>query len=92
MAGVVYFSGYADDVAEWFAKRYYKAKALAEVKVMENVGEERVQGMVKGRSSNPLSVGFSCVGRDDMPMGNQGRLPFYSCLTSMTFGIWPTTE
>ncbi|KIW27834.1 uncharacterized protein PV07_07535 [Cladophialophora immunda] len=47
VAAAVYFAGYADDVAEWWAKRYYKAKAVAEVKLMENVGEEKVQGMVK---------------------------------------------
>jgi hypothetical protein len=48
VAASVYFSGYADDVAEWWAKRYYKAKAIAEVKVLENVGSEKVQGAVKG--------------------------------------------
>ena len=48
LGGAVYFAGYGDDVAEWWAKRYYKAKAIAEVKVLENVGEEKVQGMVKG--------------------------------------------
>jgi hypothetical protein len=48
VAGTIYFTGYADDVAEWWAKRYYKAKAIAEVKVLENVGSEKVEGMMKG--------------------------------------------
>jgi hypothetical protein len=49
IAASIYFSGYADDVAEWWAKRYYKAKAIAEVKVLENAGMDSVQGAVKGR-------------------------------------------
>lgn len=55
VAASIYFAGYGDDVAEWWAKRYYKAKALAEVKVFENAGSEKVQGMVKGT----LHVAFS---------------------------------
>jgi hypothetical protein len=35
-------------VTEWWAKRYHEGKAKAEVKVLENVGEERAQGFVKG--------------------------------------------
>ncbi|KAJ9603859.1 hypothetical protein H2200_011380 [Cladophialophora chaetospira] len=55
IAASIYFSGYGDDVAEWFGKRYYKAKAIAEVKVMENVGEERVQSELKDSlKKNPL--------------------------------------
>ncbi len=50
VAGTIYFTGYADDVAEWWAKRYYKAKAIAEVKVLENVGSEKVEGALKGMS------------------------------------------
>ena len=48
IAASIYFAGYGDDVAEWWAKRYYKAKAVAEVKVMENTGIESVQGHAKG--------------------------------------------
>ncbi len=47
-AATVYFAGYADDVGEWWAKRYYKGKAIAEVKVLEGVGEGKVEGVLKG--------------------------------------------
>jgi hypothetical protein len=47
-AATIYFAGYADDVAEWWAKRYYKAKAITEMKVMEHAGSEQVEGMMKG--------------------------------------------
>ena len=50
IAATVYFSGYGDDVARWWAKRYYKAKAVAEVKVLENTGVESVHELVTGRS------------------------------------------
>lgn len=50
IAAGVYFSGYSDDVASWWAKRYYKAKAVAEVKVLENTGVESVHSLVTGRS------------------------------------------
>ncbi|OAP65537.1 hypothetical protein AYL99_01509 [Fonsecaea erecta] len=67
VAAAVYFAGYADDVAEWWAKRYYKAKAVAEVKVMENVGEERVQGMVKDSlKKNPV------MGEDELEQVSGG--------------------
>jgi len=66
-AASIYFSGYADDVAEWWAKRYYKAKAGAEVKLMENVGEERVQGMVKDSlKKNPV------MGEDELEQVSGG--------------------
>ncbi|KIW61638.1 hypothetical protein PV05_01737 [Exophiala xenobiotica] len=55
VAGTIYFTGYADDVAEWWAKRYYKAKAIAEVKVLENVGSEKVEGALKDSlKKNPI--------------------------------------
>lgn len=50
IAASVYFAGYGDDVAEWWAKRYYKAKAIAEVKVLENTGLESVHSAVTGES------------------------------------------
>lgn len=37
----IYFAGYADDVAEWWAKRYYKAKAVAEVKFSKTLAVTR---------------------------------------------------
>ncbi|EXJ88830.1 hypothetical protein A1O3_01894 [Capronia epimyces CBS 606.96] len=46
-AATIYFAGYADDVTEWIAKRYYKGKAIAEVKVLENTGSEKLQSMAK---------------------------------------------
>ncbi|KIW11461.1 hypothetical protein PV08_10761 [Exophiala spinifera] len=54
-AAAVYFTGYADDVAGWAAKRYYKAKAIAEVKVLENVGSEKVESEIKeSLKKNPV--------------------------------------
>ncbi|KAI1624971.1 hypothetical protein EDD37DRAFT_628538 [Exophiala viscosa] len=51
----IYFTGYADDAAEWFAKRYYKAKAIAEVKVLENAGSDELQGALKDSlKKNPI--------------------------------------
>lgn len=52
----IYFAGYADDVAEWWAKRYYKAKAVAEVKILENAGSDEVQGVLKGERLHGLSA------------------------------------
>ncbi|EXJ94797.1 hypothetical protein A1O1_03195 [Capronia coronata CBS 617.96] len=54
-AAGIYFAGYADDVAEWFAKKYYKGKAIAEVKVFENAGSEKLQSMAKDSlKKNPV--------------------------------------
>ncbi|KAK4936534.1 hypothetical protein LTR10_022583 [Elasticomyces elasticus] len=51
----IYFTGYADDVAEWWAKRYYKAKAIAEVKVLENAESDKLQGVLKDSlKKNPI--------------------------------------
>ncbi|OCT52880.1 hypothetical protein CLCR_10719 [Cladophialophora carrionii] len=67
VAASVYFSGYADDVAAWWAKRYYKAKAIAEVKVLENVGAEKVQGAVKDSlKKNPI------MGEDELEQVSGG--------------------
>jgi len=55
VVATVYFTGYADDVAEWWTRRYYKAKAIVEVKVMENAGSEKLEGMGKDSlGKNPL--------------------------------------
>eukprot|EP01121_Diplochlamys_sp_Union-15-3_P015244 TRINITY_DN4999_c0_g1_i1.p1 TRINITY_DN4999_c0_g1~~TRINITY_DN4999_c0_g1_i1.p1 ORF type:complete len:130 (-),score=4.23 TRINITY_DN4999_c0_g1_i1:406-795(-) len=63
----IYFAGYADDVAEWWAKRYYKAKALAEIKVMQNVGGEKVEGMLKDSlKKNPV------LGEDELEQVSGG--------------------
>ncbi|KAH0845927.1 hypothetical protein FOPE_12583 [Fonsecaea pedrosoi] len=67
VAATVYFAGYSDDVAEWWAKRYYKAKAVAEVKLMENVGEDKVQGLVKDSlKKNPV------MGKDELDQVSGG--------------------
>lgn len=49
----IWFGGYADDVGEWWAKRYYKAKAIAEVKILENAGSEQVEGALKSLCRPP---------------------------------------
>ncbi|KAL6252417.1 hypothetical protein RBB50_000136 [Rhinocladiella similis] len=55
VSAAIYFTGYGDDVAEWAAKRYYRAKAVAEVKVLENVGSEKVEGAIKDSlKKNPV--------------------------------------
>ena len=56
IAASVYFAGYGDDAAEWWAKRYYKAKAITEVKVLEHAGIESVENEMKGKSM--LSISF----------------------------------
>jgi len=55
VAATIYFAGYADDVAEWWAKRFYEAKAKAEVKVMENAGSDKLQSAMKDSlKKNPV--------------------------------------
>lgn len=55
-AAGIYFAGYADDVAQWFGKRYYKGKAIAEVKVLENSGSEKLQSLAQGESAIVIPV------------------------------------
>jgi Na+/alanine symporter len=50
LAGI-YYSGYADDVLEAAAKKYYSAKAQAEATALANTGSEKVQGVLKGEFS-----------------------------------------
>jgi len=67
IAASVYFSGYSDDVARWWAKRYYKAKAVAEVKVLENTGMESVHGLVtESLKKNPV------MGEDELEQVSGG--------------------
>jgi hypothetical protein len=47
LAGI-YYSGYADDILEAMAKKYYSAKAQAEAVALANTGSEKVQGVLKG--------------------------------------------
>lgn len=67
IAATVYFAGYADDVAEWWAKRYYEGKAVAEVKILEGVGEGKVEGALKNSlKKNPL------MGEDELEQVSGG--------------------
>jgi hypothetical protein len=44
----LYFSGQADDLFTYFAKKYYKAEAKAEGKALEKAGTDKVEGFLKG--------------------------------------------
>lgn len=44
----VYFSGYADDFFVYYVKKFYKAKAKAEVSALEKVGEGQAESFLKG--------------------------------------------
>ncbi len=46
----LYFSGQADDLFVYFAKKYYKAEAKAEATALEQVGEGKAEGFLKGMS------------------------------------------
>jgi hypothetical protein len=49
----LYFSGQADDLFAYFAKKYYKAEAKAEEKALEKAGTEKVEGFLKGVYLSP---------------------------------------
>jgi hypothetical protein len=49
----LYFSGQADDLFAYFAKKYYKAEAKAEEKALEKVGVDKAEGLLKGMSLPP---------------------------------------
>jgi hypothetical protein len=49
----LYFSGQADDLFAYFAKKYYKAEAKAEEKVLEKAGTDKAEGLLKGMSLSP---------------------------------------
>ncbi|KAG8529965.1 uncharacterized protein KY384_005447 [Bacidia gigantensis] len=42
----IYFSPYKDDVQEYVAKRFLKAKAKAEQAALEHTGEEKARGFL----------------------------------------------
>lgn len=49
-AAAIYFGGYADDILEWYAEKYYKAKAKAEFVALQNTGSEKAQDFLKSKS------------------------------------------
>lgn len=44
-AGIL-FSGAGDDMAQWVFEKFFKAKAKAEEKALEHVGEEKARGFL----------------------------------------------
>lgn len=44
----LYFSGQADDLLVYLAKKYYKAEAKAEEKALEKAGTEKAESFLKG--------------------------------------------
>jgi hypothetical protein len=55
----LYFSGQADDLFVYFAKKFYKAEAKAEEKALEKEGTDKAEGFLKGVY---LSPGFGIHG------------------------------
>lgn len=65
--GGLYFSGYADDFFVYFVERFYKAKAKAEEKALEQAGEGQAQDFLKGQlKKNPL------MGEDELNQVQSG--------------------
>jgi hypothetical protein len=56
----LYFSGQADDLFVYLAKKYYKAEAKAEEKALEKAGTEKAETFLKGRSTFPWFGMFRC--------------------------------
>jgi hypothetical protein len=56
----LYFSGQADDLFVYLAKKYYKAEAKAEEKVLEKAGTEKAEAFLKGKSTFPWSGMVGC--------------------------------
>lgn len=54
----VYFSGYADDFFIYWAKKFYKGKAKAEMAALEKVGEGQAESFLKGSLFLCLAVNF----------------------------------
>lgn len=48
LAGI-YYSGYADDFLDSLTKKTYSAKARGEATILANTGNEKVQGVLKGK-------------------------------------------
>ena len=42
----IFFSGAGDDMAQWVFEKFFKAKAKAEEKALEHVGEEKARGFL----------------------------------------------
>jgi hypothetical protein len=60
----LYFSGQADDLFAYFAKKYYKAEAKAEEKALEKAGTDKAEGFLKGMYLSPrfgVNGGNSCL-------------------------------
>ena len=51
LAAAIYFSGYADDIFTYVAKKYYMGKAKAQVTAMGNMGSDKAESFMKGGSS-----------------------------------------
>jgi len=63
----LYFSGYADDLFVYYAKKFYKAKAKAEVTALEHVGEGKAEGFLKDQlKKNPI------MGEDELEQVQKG--------------------
>lgn len=53
-AAGIYFSGYADDIGRWGAKKYYAGQAKAEAEALGKVGSEKAEAFLKGESDSVL--------------------------------------
>lgn len=63
----VYFSGYADDFFVYYVKKFYKAKAKAEVSALEKVGEGQAESFLKDQlKKNPV------MGEDELEQVQKG--------------------
>ena len=49
LTSMQYYSGYADDILEAMAKKYYSAKAQTEAAALGKIGNEKAQGFLKGK-------------------------------------------
>ena len=56
----LYFSGQADDLFVYLAKKYYKAEAKAEEKALEKAGTDKAESFLKGRLISPPSTVMGC--------------------------------
>lgn len=63
----LYFSGQADDLFVYFAKKFYKAEAKAEEKALEKAGVDKAEGLLKDRlKKNPM------MGEDELNQVQSG--------------------
>jgi len=63
----LYFSGQADDLFVFLAKKYYKAEAKTEEKALEKAGTEQAEGFLKDRlKKNPM------MGEDELNQVQSG--------------------